>query len=56
MTDNRSTLSLRMDKELKKKLKLISIYEEITVTDIVLGFIEYGLSVYENEQRLINKE
>lgn len=56
MTDNRSTLSLRIDKEMKKKLKLISIYEEETVTDIVIGFIEYGLWIYETEERLINKK
>lgn len=56
MNDNTTTLSLRVDKELKKQLKLMSIYEEMTVTDIVMGFINYGLQVYETEQRLINKE
>ena len=56
MNDNTTTLSLRIDKELKKQLKLMSIYEEMTVTDIVMGFINYGLQVYETEQRLINKE
>lgn len=54
--DNRTTLSLRIDKEMKKQLKLISIYEEITVTDIVLGFLQYGLKVYDEEQRLINNK
>ena len=56
MNDNTTTLSLRVDKELKKQLKLMSIYEEMTVTDIVMGFINYGLQVYETEQRLINKK
>ena len=56
MSDNRSNLSLRIDKEMKKKLKLISIYEEMTVTDIVIGFIEFGLLKYETEQTLINKK
>ena len=56
MTDNRSILSLRIDNEMKKKLKLISVYEEITVTDIVIGFIEFGLKVYETEERLINNK
>ena len=56
MNDNTTTLSLRIDKELKKQLILMSIYEEMTVTDIGVGFINYGLQVYDTEQRLINKE
>lgn len=54
--DNRSILSLRIDNEMKKELKLISVYEEITVTDIVIGFIEYGLEKYKEEQTLINNK
>lgn len=56
MTKDTTTLSLRIDKELKKQLKLMSIYEEMTVTDIVVGFIEYGMGIYETEQRLISKK
>ena len=54
--DNRSILYIRIDNEMKKKLKLISVYEEISVTDIVVGFIRYGLMKYENEQTLINNK
>lgn len=54
--DDRSILYIRIDNEMKKKLKLISVYEEISVTDIVVGFIRYGLMKYENEQTLINND
>ena len=56
MTDNRSILSIRIDSEMKKRLKLISVYEDKTVTDILIGFIEYGVMKYENEQTLINND
>ncbi len=54
MTENTTTLSLRIDKEMKKQLKLMSIYEEVTVTEIVVDFIKYGLKVYVEEQRIIS--
>lgn len=54
--DDRSILYIRIDNEMKKKLKLVSVYEEISVTDIVVGFIQYGLMKYENEQTLINNK
>ena len=54
--DNRSILYIRIDNEMKKKLKLISVYEELSVTDIVVGFIQYGLMKYDNEQTLINND
>ena len=53
MNDNRSILSIRIDNKMKKKLKLMSVYEDITVTEIVTGFIQYGLKIYESEQTLI---
>lgn len=56
MNEETTTLSLRIDKEMKKQLKLMSIYEEVTVTEIVVGFINYGLKVYDEEQRLINNK
>lgn len=56
MTDNRPILYIRVDNEMKKKLKLISVYEEMSITDIVIGFISYGLFKYETEQTLINKK
>lgn len=56
MTDNRPILYIRVDNEMKKKLKLISVYEEMSITDIVTGFIGYGLFKYETEQTLINKK
>ncbi len=56
MTENTTTLSLRIDKELKKQLILMSIYEEVTVTEIVVDFIKYGLKVYVEEQRIISDE
>ena len=56
MNEETTTLSLRIDKEMKKQLKLMSIYEEVTVTEIVVGFINFGLKVYDEEQRLINNE
>lgn len=54
--DDRSILYIRIDNEMKKKLKLISVYEEVSVTDIVIGFIQYGLMKYENEQTLISNK
>lgn len=54
--DDRSILYIRIDNEMKKKLKLISVYEEVSVTDIVVGFIQYGLMKYENEQTLISNK
>ena len=54
--DDRSILYIRIDNDMKKKLKLVSVYEEISVTDIVVGFIEYGLMKYETEQTLINNK
>lgn len=54
--DNRPILSLRIDNAMKKELKLISVYEEMTVTDIVIGFIEYGLKKYKEEEILINND
>lgn len=54
--DDRSILYIRIDNEMKKKLKLVSVYEEISVTDIVVGFIQYGLMKYENEQTLISNK
>jgi len=56
MAENTTTLSLRIDKEMKKQLKLMSIYEEVTVTEIVVDFIKYGLKVYVEEQRIISDE
>lgn len=54
--DTRSILYIRIENEMKKKLKLISVYEEISITDLVVGFIEYGLMKYETEQTLINND
>lgn len=54
--DDRSILYIRIDNEMKKKLKLVSVYEEVSVTDIVIGFIQYGLMKYENEQTLISNK
>ena len=54
--NNTVTLSIRIDKEMKKQLKLMSIYEELTVTEIVISFIKYGLKVYDEEQTIISDE
>ena len=54
--DDRSIVYIRIDNEMKKKIKLISVYEEMSINDIVVGFIEYGLMKYENEQTLINNK
>ena len=56
MSDSRSILYIRIDNKTKKELKLLSVYEEKSVTDIVVGFIEYGLKKYNEEQRLINNK
>lgn len=48
-----SMLNVRISNEMKKELKLISVYEDTTVTDVVIGFLEYGIKVYNEEQRLI---
>lgn len=56
MSDDRSILYIRIDNAMKKELKLISVYEEKSVTDIVVGFIEYGLQKYKEEQTLINNK
>ena len=54
--DDRSIVYIRIDNEMKKKIKLISVYEEMSINDIVVGFIEYGLMKYENEQTLISNK
>ncbi len=48
-----SMLNVRIKNDLKKELKLIAVYEETTVSDVVIGFLEYGIKVYHNEQKLI---
>lgn len=53
MSKDVSLLNVRISNDLKKELKLISVYEETTIKDIVIGFIEYGVKVYNTEQRLI---
>ena len=37
--DDRSIVYIRIDNEMKKKIKLISVYEEMSINDIVVGFI-----------------
>ena len=54
--DPKVMLNIRIDKDMKKELKLISVYEEVSITDIVSGFIKYGLKKYGEEQILINNE
>ena len=54
--DPKVMLNIRISKKMKKELKLISVYEEMSITDIVSGFIEYGLKKYAEEQTLINKD
>lgn len=56
MSKDISMLNVRINNDLKKKLKLIAVYEDTTVSDIVIGFLEYGVKVYNDEQRLINKK
>ena len=51
----RSAINLKIDKSLKKKLKIIAIEEEVTLTEILTGFIEYGIQYYETENRLLKK-
>lgn len=51
-----SMLNVRINNQLKKELKLIAVYEDTTVSDIVVGFLEYGVKVYSTEQRLINNK
>ena len=53
MSKDESLLNVRISNELKKELRLISAYEETTIKDIVVGFIEYGVKVYHDNQRLI---
>ena len=54
MNDERAMLNIRIDAKLKKELKLISVYEDLTITEIVDGFIKYGVKKYHTEQILIN--
>ena len=56
MSKDISMLNVRISNKLKKELKLIAVYEETTVSDIVIGFLEYGVKVYNDEQRLINNK
>ena len=53
MNDDRTMLYVRINNKMKKELKLISVYEETTITDIVSGFIQYGLKKYSEDQTLI---
>ena len=56
MSKDISMLNVRISNQLKKELKLIAVYEDTTVSQIVIDFLEYGVNVYKTEQRLINKE
>ena len=56
MSKDISMLNVRIKNDLKKELKLIAVYEDTTVSDVVIGFLEYGVKVYNDEQRLINKK
>ena len=51
--ENVTMLNVRISNELKKELKIIAIYEDTTVKDVVIGFLEYGIKIYKEEQRLI---
>lgn len=53
MNDDRTMLYVRINNKMKKELKLISVYEETTITDIVSGFIQYGLKKYDEDKTLI---
>lgn len=53
MNDDRTMLYVRINNKMKKELKIISVYEETTITDIVSGFIQYGLKRYDEDQTLI---
>ena len=53
MNDDRTMLYVRINNKMKNELKLISVYEETTITDIVSGFIQYGLKRYDEDQTLI---
>lgn len=53
MSNSKPLLNVRINNEIKKELKLISVYEDTTVTDVVTGFIEYGIKIYNEEKRLI---
>ena len=56
MSKEISMLNVGINNDLKKELKLISVYEDMTITEIVTGFINYGLKIYKEEQRLINNK
>ena len=53
MSKDISMLNVRIKNDLKKELKLIAVYEETTVSNVVIGFLEYGIKVYNDEKRLI---
>ena len=55
MSKDVSMLNVRISNELKKELKLIAVYEDTTVSDIVIGFLTYAVKVYDEEHKLINK-
>ena len=53
MSKDVSLLNVRISNDLKKELKLIAVYEDTTVSDVVIGFLKYGIKVYNDEKKLI---
>lgn len=49
----KATINLKIDKELKKKLQYIGIEEEITLTEIITGFLQYGVREYNYKGKLL---
>lgn len=56
MSKEVSMLNVRISNKLKKELKLIAVYEDTTVSDVVIGFLTYGVNVYNEEHKLINNK
>ena len=51
--EKKSNININIDKNLKKKLKLLSIEEEVTMTEIIIGFIEFGIREYSVSGKLL---
>lgn len=49
----KTTMNINIPKDLKKKLKIIALNEEITMTEVVIQFLEYAIKEYSHNDKLL---
>lgn len=49
----KTTMNINIPKDLKKKLKIIALNEEVTLTEVVVTFLEYSLKEYSHNDKIL---